>query len=578
MAGRKRVDPLKRKVAIYIRVSTRWQVDGDSLPMQREELPKYVRYALDITDYEIFEDAGYSGKNTDRPAFQSMMARVRQGEFSHIVVWKLDRISRNLLDFAGMYAELKKLGVVFISKNEQFDTSTAIGEAMLKIILIFAELERNMTSERVASTMISRAQNGQWNGGRIPYGYYYDKDAGTFSINEVEAAIVRRMFEQYEKVHSLLAVAQWLNESGYRHRSGVPWNPVTVNLILKSPFYTGSYRYNYRDESKTSATKKKPGEWIVIEDHHPAIVDPARQAAIIRILENNERASNIHDHRTYERGNVHVFAGLLTCGCCGSTFQATSDRARASSGWRPSMYLCSRHRRFKDCDNKYISDVVLGPFVLNFLANYIKAERSFGRTTDKTVLAKKLLRGTYFDGVEIDDASLSAIHASFMASRFGIIPEATQDGQDCAQDAPNINEREILDREQRRLSRALERLKALYLYNDEEMSEKDYILESRELNAQLTKVNERLQAIEESQAVSMIDDEDFVEQASYLIITEELLSHRFVDYEKMLRTVDRRTLKLFVNSVCKNFCIFQGHVQSITLKNGIVVNFLHSAG
>ena len=88
-----------------------------------------------------------------------------------MLVWKLDRISRNLLDFAAMYDELKRLGVTFVSKNEQFDTSSAMGEAMLKIILVFAELERKMTAERVTAVMISRAGNGQWNGGRIPFGY-----------------------------------------------------------------------------------------------------------------------------------------------------------------------------------------------------------------------------------------------------------------------------------------------------------------------------------------------------------------------------------------------------------------------
>lgn len=137
------------KVAIYIRVSTVHQVDKDSLPMQRKDLINYSEYVLNCKNYEIFEDAGFSGKNTIRPAFQRMMTRVRLKEFSHILVWKIDRISRNLLDFAEMYQELKKLGVTFVSKNEQFQTDTAIGEAMLKIILVFAELERNMTSERV---------------------------------------------------------------------------------------------------------------------------------------------------------------------------------------------------------------------------------------------------------------------------------------------------------------------------------------------------------------------------------------------------------------------------------------------
>ena len=113
------------KVAIYTRVSTQYQVDRASLPVQREELTAYSKYVLGIEDFVVFEDPGYSAKNTDRPDYQRMMARIRTGEFSHLLVWKIDRISRNLLDFASMYDELKRLGVVFVSKNEQFDTSSA---------------------------------------------------------------------------------------------------------------------------------------------------------------------------------------------------------------------------------------------------------------------------------------------------------------------------------------------------------------------------------------------------------------------------------------------------------------------
>ena len=115
------------RVAIYIRVSTTHQVDKDSLPMQRQDLIAYAKLMLHTTDCVIFEDAGYSGKNMDRPRFQSMMKQIRQGLFTHVLVWKIDRISRNLLDFASMYEELKSLGVTFVSKNEQFDTSTAMG-------------------------------------------------------------------------------------------------------------------------------------------------------------------------------------------------------------------------------------------------------------------------------------------------------------------------------------------------------------------------------------------------------------------------------------------------------------------
>lgn len=186
------------RVAIYIRVSTTQQVDRDSIPMQRNDLAAYAKLMLQTEDFVIFEDAGYSGKNTDRPSYQKMMSQIRSGLFTHLLVWKIDRISRNLLDFAAMYAELKELGVIFVSKSERFDTSTAMGEAMLKIILVFADLERNMTAERVYATMISRANQGLWNGGRVPFGYAYDRDTKTFYFREDEHELAVMIHDKYE--------------------------------------------------------------------------------------------------------------------------------------------------------------------------------------------------------------------------------------------------------------------------------------------------------------------------------------------------------------------------------------------
>lgn len=386
------------KAAIYIRVSTQYQVDRASLPVQREELINYAKYALDITDCVVFEDAGYSAKNTDRPDYQRMMARVRTGEFSHLLVWKIDRISRNLLDFAAMYAELKKLGIVFVSKNEQFDTSSAMGEAMLKIILVFAELERNMTSERVSAVMLSRANDGIWNGGKVPFGYAYDKDSKQFSIIEDEAQVVLHIYDLYESVKSLTTVAKSLNEKGVRSRTGKPWNPTTVRTMLTNPFYAGTYRYNYRDESSKSFTVKDKDEWVLVLDQHPAIVTPERQEIIAVMLQSKQRGW-AGAGMTYQRKNIHIFAGLLKCGCCGYTMIASPDRER-SDGWRPSVYKCSRQRRFGDCDNKYVSDVTLGPFALNFIANLIRASNSFGKSTSIETLEKKLLRGDMFSQVD----------------------------------------------------------------------------------------------------------------------------------------------------------------------------------
>ena len=143
----------KKKAAIYTRVSTSYQVDKDSLPLQRKLCKSFCE--THELEYELFEDAGLSAKSEKRPAYQEMLRRIRAGEFSHLIVYKLDRISRNLLDFMGMYEELESLRITFISLNENFDTNSAMGKAMLAIMIIFAQMEREIDSERVLAVMKS---------------------------------------------------------------------------------------------------------------------------------------------------------------------------------------------------------------------------------------------------------------------------------------------------------------------------------------------------------------------------------------------------------------------------------------
>ena len=563
------------KAAIYIRVSTEHQIDKASLPVQREELINYAKYALGITEYEVFEDAGYSAKNTDRPDYQRMMARARTGEFSHIMVWKIDRISRNLLDFAAMYAELKELGITFISKNEQFDTSNAMGEAMLKIILVFAELERNMTSERVTAVMMSRAQSGSWNGGKIPYGYARDAETDTFSIVDDEAKIVHLIFDTYESNGSLVATSKELNAKGLHTRAGNDWNPVSVRIILTSPFYVGTLRYNYRDITKTPHTYIKPeDEWVLVENHHDPIIDKEQQERVLALLRSHQRGA-WSCGATYQRKNVHIFAGLLKCGCCGSNMVATVDTRERKNGVKPSIYACSRRRRFSDCTNKYITDLTIGPFVFNFIANLIKAANSFGKSTSIDTLQKKLLRGDAMGDVDhIGEAGLQELYnhirSGFSSSPFDP-PQIAH-----VETSSDISEREILISEKRRLERALNRLKTIYLYGEDAMSEKDYVIERKALIDKLEATDERISEIDASAAASSsMTDEEFMAKASYFILSQQLQDKRQVDYVKFIRAADPQILKNFIQNVTQNFCIKNGQVTSILFKNGIELQFFY---
>lgn len=571
---KKTIPQIKQKrAAIYVRVSTQYQVDRASLPVQRSELVNYAKYALDIPDFVIFEDAGYSAKNTDRPDYQQMMARIRTGEFSHLLVWKIDRISRNLLDFAAMYSELKQLGVVFVSKNEQFDTSSAMGEAMLKIILVFAELERNMTAERVSAVFLSRANDGIWNGGKVPFGYAYDKQTKTFSILEDEAKTVRLIYALYESSKSLVTVSKALNERGIKTRSGSEWSPTTVHTMLSNPFYSGTYRYNYRNESDPHHhVPKKKEDWILVKNHHPAIVSPEHQASVKLILASKSYGKN----QTYQRKNIHAFAGLLTCGYCGSTMAATIDRARAD-GWRPSVYICSRRRMSNDCQNKYVSDVTLGPFVLNFFANLIKASNSFGKSTSIETLEKKLLRGDALSIVDhIERPGLEELY-NHLRSGFDEKPFDSL-AVNAAETSSDVQERDLLLADKRRLERALKRLNAIYLYGDEEIPGKDFILDRKSITDSLQQIDDRLKELDAAAVfdVSLSDDE-FMEKASQFILTQQLLDKRSVNYEKFIRKIDPRIVKDFLNETVSNFCIKDGLTTSVLLKNGIELRFCYKA-
>ena len=169
-----------------------------------------------------------------------------------------------------MYQELKDHKVTFISMNEQFDTSTAIGEAMLKIILIFAELERNMTSERVTGIMLDRAEQGLWNGARMPVGYRWNPEIKFPEPDPEETKIVQFIFDEYERVRSTTKIARYLNHNQIASKRGGQWTSKLIRDIIRSPFYIGTYRYNLRESGR--GPLKPESEWIVRENNHPAII------------------------------------------------------------------------------------------------------------------------------------------------------------------------------------------------------------------------------------------------------------------------------------------------------------------
>ena len=192
----------------------------------------------------VYQDRGFSGKNTNRPAFQQMMADVERGLIQKIVVYRLDRLSRSITDFGRLWDTLKKYGVEFVSINETFDTSTPMGRAMLNIIMVFAQLERETTAERVRDNYYQRVKLGAWPGGPAPYGFSVGRLPGvdgrlTPSLvpdEHIETAM--NIFTAYAAPDaSLGSVAHSLNIKGVPAPKRAVWDNVTLSRILHSPLY-----------------------------------------------------------------------------------------------------------------------------------------------------------------------------------------------------------------------------------------------------------------------------------------------------------------------------------------------------
>lgn len=556
------------KVAIYVRVSTLHQVDKDSLPLQKSDLINYSKYVLNTENYEIFEDAGYSGGTTERPAYQDMIKRIKKQEFTHVLVWKIDRISRNLRDFSDMYEEFKKYNVTFISKNEQFDTSSAMGEAMLKIILVFAELERKLTSERVYAIMISRAQKGLWNGATVPLGYDFDEEIKFPVVNYDEAEIVQAIFNYYEEFESTPKVANLLNMEGIPTKRNGKWTHKTVNDILRNPFYIGTYRYNTKTQ-KTRRWKDKK-DWVVLEDNHEPIISKDQFYLVNEILDKNLRGNKNHQRvKTY----THIFSGILTCAKCGNNLISSNDRTRENN-FTPSKYTCYNYTSKGKCKT-YMSDLSVFPFIINYINNYINLQN---RITDKYTLRdveRRLLRGPLFDEIEhIEKEDLKETY-NILLEHNTISYELNED--DKKETGIKSSKISILMNEKKRYEKALEKLDNLYLFSESLFTPKEFANKRNTINENIEKINKDILESNNENKNTFVSNDEFYSslKASFFILSKYLSESKNIDGRHLLETVDMQILKDFIGKIISNIEINDKKIQNITFKNGITHHFIY---
>lgn len=256
-----------KTVALYIRVSTLDQVrEGYSLEAQENTLRKWCaehKYQI----YDLYADRGISGKDIDhRPDMKRLMKDAESGCFDTVIFWALSRFTRSVQDLYDTLSKFNKWNISMISYTESFDTSSPMGRAMIGIVGVFAQLERELTGERVSAAMLARAQKGKRTCSEI-LGYDL-KGKDSFTINEKEAEYVRFCFDKYLERKNLAEVAELCKERGYHGKRGRTPNAWTIYVILTHPIYAG---YNLF-------------KGTVYKGNHPSIVDVAKWNKVQRIL------------------------------------------------------------------------------------------------------------------------------------------------------------------------------------------------------------------------------------------------------------------------------------------------------
>lgn len=355
--------------AIYTRQSVD-RIDSISVESQVEFCKK------EVTDgqYRVYTDKGYSGKNIDRPAFKELMRDIELGKIRRVVVYRLDRISRSVLDFANVIDVFQKHNVDFVSTMEKFDTGTPIGKAMLMIVMIFAQLERETIQQRVIDAYSSRSKRGFYMGGRVPFGFELKETlidgirTKMYDPIESEAEIVRLIFSLYSEPQTSLGdIMRYLEEHGILKRDGKLFNRSRLRDLVINPVYVkADYQvydffkaqgtnianipedfigtngaYLYSGDTKKRKTVSLEGHTLVIAPHEGLVDSKTWIKCRSKCLNNQSVAKPVKAKATW-------LAGKIKCAHCGYALTAKIYRCKTKTDNR--YYLCNNKYNAGGCN------------------------------------------------------------------------------------------------------------------------------------------------------------------------------------------------------------------------------------
>ena len=378
--------------AIYSRKS-KFTGKGESIENQIELCKNQLinKYNIKEENIKIYQDEGFTGYNTNRPQFQEMIKDIRNKKIKCVIVYRLDRISRNVTDFCNLKNEFIKYNTDFISVTENFDTSTPMGRAMLMISSVFAQLERDTIAERIRDNMYELAKTGRWLGGNTPLGYKSEK-IETLSVDGKrknlykldivfeEAEIIKLIWNKMCELKSLSKLETYLLQKGIKTRNGNNFTRFSLITILKNPVYVvadnkikdffekmnvtiyetdiekcnginGLLAYNKREElmGKTKSYKDIT-EWIIAVGKHQGIIPSKQFIKVWNLIENNK------DKRCrVPRQNTSILSGIIRCKHCGNYMRPRLRNTVTIDNKRNFSYLCvlkeKSRKRLCKCKN-----------------------------------------------------------------------------------------------------------------------------------------------------------------------------------------------------------------------------------
>lgn len=363
------------RVGLYPRVSGHEQEDNYSIPEQIDRMKKYCE-SRDWMVYKIYTDSGYSGGSLERPGLQDMMKDVQNGKLDMVLVYKLDRLSRSQKDTLYLIEDVfDKHGVAFTSMTENFDTSTPFGKAILGVLAVFAQLEREKIKERTMMGKDSRAQEGKWHGSKwVPIGYDYVD--GLLKVNDYEAMQVREIADLFLKRTPVRTIARIVTEKGYRHKHG-EWEAKTIRRVLSNPVNIGMIK---------NRDNLYPGI-------HDPILDKKTYDAVQELMDERKLKD-----KPEQRAHKTLLGGILYCKNCGGRYARQNYRDLY-------YYTCySRSKKMKkmikdpNCRNKNYRAEELDAMILNEIKqlvidpNRISQVRENRPVTDVTEKIKSITK------------------------------------------------------------------------------------------------------------------------------------------------------------------------------------------